>query len=178
MKLLREKLAVAEYFYPFAEQNNPKLYSYINSLPQDPDHPGVVHARMTSRDLNTHREMKNLLGWIKKVLVVDFGEWQKGYWNMPPDIECKEMWAVMMDKGDEIVPHAHAPFLFSFSYYVTAPKGSAPLVLTTSGYKIKPEPGKLVIFESRLVHHVPKDKIGNRCLIAGAFGGMTPQYVN
>ena len=52
---------------------------------------------------------------------------------------------------------------------VNAPKGSSPLVFVTSGRKIKPEAGKVVIFESRLNHAVPKTKSTDRCIISGNF---------
>ena len=79
------------------------------------------------------------------------------------------MWGLLYNKGDEVTSHHHGGNLFSFSYYVSAPKGSSPLIFTTSGYKIKPKEGQLIIFDSRLIHHIPKDKSEGRCVIVGNF---------
>ena len=49
--------------------------------------------------------------------------------------------------------------LLSFVYFVKCPKGSSPLVFTTSGKKVKAEEGKIALFPANILHHVPK----NRC---------------
>ena len=72
-------------------------------------------------------------------------------------------------KGDCIDQHDHAPSQYSFTYYVNVPKGSSPLVFTTSKHKVIPKPGKLVMFESRLQHKVPPCKCDDRFAIAGNF---------
>ena len=62
--------------------------------------------------------------------------------------------------------HAH-PSPFSFVYFVRCPKGSSPLIFTTSGKKIKAEEGKVVIFPGNLLHHVPENKCDGRITLAG-----------
>ena len=167
MKLLREKLGITEHFYPFAERINPILYSFISSLPNDPNHPPNVSGKMTDRHLK-HKELDTLIGWIYQMLSMDFGK-RDGHWNFPSNMTCEELWAVSYRKGDYITPHSHSPFLYTFSYFVKVPKGSPPTVFPTSGHKAKAEEGKLVLFESRLVHQVPKSKVNDRCVIAGNF---------
>ena len=69
-------------------------------------------------------------------------------------------------KGDYTVSHIH-PGDFSFVYFVKTPSGSSPLVFTTSGKRIKAEEGKLILFSSRLKHHVPKNRCDNRIVLSG-----------
>ena len=71
------------------------------------------------------------------------------------------MWGLLYDNENEIASHSHPDALYSCSYYVNAPKGSAPLIFTTSNHKIKAENGKLIVFDGRLDHHVPRSKINN-----------------
>ena len=42
-----------------------------------------------------------------------------------------------------------------------------PLVLTTSGKKIKAQEGKVIIFPSNVRHHVPKNRCDGRITLAG-----------
>ena len=76
-------------------------------------------------------------------------------------------WVARLDKGQQTTEHDH---LFcathAFVYFVNAPKGASPLIFTTSGKKIKPEPGKLVLFPAPLRHKVPVNKCDNRVTIA------------
>ena len=59
---------------------------------------------------------------------------------------------------------------FGFVYFVNAPKGSSPLVFTTSNTKIKAEEGKMVIFTGCMYHHVPKNKCKDRIVLSGNLG--------
>ena len=78
------------------------------------------------------------------------------------------MWFAIYDEGDYAKSHHHIPYsLWSFVYYVNTPKGSSPLVFTTSGKKIKAEEGKLVLFPAGVRHHVPKNRCKNRLVLAG-----------
>ena len=76
-------------------------------------------------------------------------------------------WAARLDKGQQTLEHDHLFYAtFAFVYFVNAPKGSSPLIFTTSGKKIKAEPGKIVIFPASLRHKVPINKCDNRVTIA------------
>ncbi len=91
----------------------------------------------------------------------------------PPDNINAKMtdWHIECDQLVDWVAesHQHSPSLFSFAYYVNAPFGSAPLVFFTTNHKIYPEPGMLVVFESRLKHGVPPNHCKNRCMVSGNF---------
>ena len=174
MKLINEKLAVAEYKYPYYEKLNPILLSYISSLPEDPDLPQNVTAKMTYRNLE-NKKLDKLLRWIIQLLERDFvvksGEdWEHHQINgLRWNIKCTELWAVQYQKGSSITKHTHAPYVYSFTYIVNSPKNSPPLIFSTSGHRVKSEEGKLVLWEGRLIHEVPPAKVDGRCIIAGTF---------
>jgi hypothetical protein len=79
-------------------------------------------------------------------------------------------WLTRYDKGHYTVSHDHIPASFSFVYFIKCPKGSAPLVFTTSGKRIKAEEGKVLIFPGNMKHHVPKNKGEGRMVLAGNIG--------
>ena len=76
-------------------------------------------------------------------------------------------WFVGYDVGEYSVEHDHIPWLFSGVYYLNTPKGSSPLVFSTSGKKIKAEEGKVLVFPANMRHHVPKNKCRDRMALIG-----------
>ena len=76
-------------------------------------------------------------------------------------------WLAKYQKGDYTISHDHLPAAFSFVYFVKCPKGSSPLIFTSSGKRIKAEEGKLVLFPGGVRHHVPKNKCDDRITYAG-----------
>ena len=81
--------------------------------------------------------------------------------------EVDHFWITKYEKGDYTLPHHHYPSVWSFVYFVTAPKGSSPLVFPTSGKRIKAEDGKVVVFPGHVEHSVPKNKCDGRMVVAG-----------
>ncbi len=163
MAFIFEKLRVEEYTYPFADIANILLEEQVKKLNDNHHQPSNINAHFTGFNLKS-RDTDNLLRWVGDLISRDFiGR------PMNPQIKCSELWGVLYKEGDYITEHNHSPSLFSFAYYVNAPKGSSPLVFVMSGHEIKPEAGKLVIFESRLVHKVPPNKCKNRCVIVGNY---------
>tara|TARA_B100000131_G_scaffold31686_1_gene29492 strand:+ start:168 stop:707 length:540 start_codon:yes stop_codon:yes gene_type:complete len=166
MTEIKENLLVFEFDYPFAERVNPILQSQIKERYQQPKlgkgaqewQPENIHANFTGFNFDS-KEVTNLAQWVSNNLTN----------TLKISLKIAEIWGVLYNEGDYTTPHQHAPSLYSFTYYVNAPKGSSPLVFTTSGKKIKPEVGKVVLFESRLVHHVPPNKCFERCAISGNF---------
>ena len=167
---LREKLEVKEYFYPFAEKLNPILYDTILGIPCESElklkrkvgSQGMV--RWIKHDnLNIENKQLSLLeNWISQIVDNSF------VYNKCDPVYCYEMWGLIYEDGSKVEVHSHPYALYSCSYYVNAPKGSAPLIFTTSNRKIKAEKGKLIVFDGRLDHHIPRSKISNnekRCVI-------------
>ena len=76
-------------------------------------------------------------------------------------------WIAKYNRGDFTLSHSHYPCLYSFVYFVNSPKGSSPLVFTTSGQSIEAKRGRIVIFPGILEHHVPKNECDDRVIISG-----------
>ena len=81
--------------------------------------------------------------------------------------EVDNSWVAAYREGEFAVSHGHYPAAYSFVYFIKCPKGSSPLIFTTSGKRIKAEEGKVVIFPGNLFHHVPKNKCDGRIVLAG-----------
>ena len=165
-----EKLRVLEYTYPFASKANPILEEQIVHLSDDTTSPlsilklkkpDNINAQFTGWQYRT-KESERLVQWIGDLISRDL-LWSK--YTVKP----VEVWGVLYKKGDYITSHAHTPSLFSAVYYVNAPKGSSPLVFSTTKKKVIPAAGKLVIFESRLVHEVPPNKGDGRCMVSANY---------
>ena len=84
--------------------------------------------------------------------------------NIPYKLESA--WMANYGKGDHTISHVHIGD-FAFIYFVKTPPGSSPLVYTTSGKRIKAEEGKLILFSTRIKHHVPKNRCDNRIVLSG-----------
>ena len=167
---IRQKLEIKEYLYPFAEKINPILYDTILGIPCESElkverkvgSQGMV--RWIKHDnLNIQNKHLSLLeNWISQIIERDFVIGKRS------PLICFEMWGIIYEDETEIEIHSHPDALYSTSYYVNAPKGSAPLIFKESNYKIKAQEGKLIVFDGRLDHHIPRSKISNnekRCVI-------------
>ena len=86
-----------------------------------------------------------------------------------------DTWIAKYGVGDGAISHNHFPALYSFVYFVECPKGSSPLVFTTSGKRIKAEEGKVVIFSGLLHHYVPKNKCEGRIVVSGNMSAILPR---
>tara|TARA_R100001443_G_C3308867_1_gene167202 strand:+ start:237 stop:764 length:528 start_codon:yes stop_codon:yes gene_type:complete len=95
--------------------------------------------------------------WILEVFEKQFGFYYK----------VGLRWMSNYGEGDYTTSHTHIPSAFAFNYFVKTPKGSSPLIFTTSGKKIKAEEGKVIIFPGNLAHHVPKNRCDGRIVLSG-----------
>ena len=164
MEKIIEQLCVSEYIYPLADKVNPILHSYIKKLikKNNPNKPSQITAKMTDWHLDS-REIEQAVNWASSLIIRDF-ERANGHL-----LKCSEVWGIVFNKGDSIEGHTHVPSVYSFVYYVDAPKGSSSLVFETSGHKIEAEKGKMIIFDSRLTHKVTPNSSKNRCALSGNF---------
>lgn len=121
---------------------------------------------------------------IRSPEINSFSRWleSKIYWNfdfMPrlagrnnsltAQLRQSDFWGAVYNHGDYTITHTHSLNHLSFVYFVNTPRGSSPLVFTTSNKKIKAEEGKVVVFNSSLWHHIPKNRCDNRIIIAGNY---------
>jgi len=82
-------------------------------------------------------------------------------------LEVDDAWLAWYRDNEFAIKHHHHPSAYAFVYFVKCPKGSSPLIFSTSGKRIKAEEGKLVIFHGNLLHHVPKNRCNDRIVLAG-----------
>ena len=157
-----QRTQVHTYEYPFAEKLNPKLHNIILKKAVNRD----FGATMTTWAECFHiKEFRTLADWVYKV-ILGFNLNYDGVF----DLKLKDLWGQYYKKGDYQITHQHNPLSWSFVYFVKAPKGSAPLVFTSSNKKIFPKPGMLVLFPSWLEHYVPKHKCEEiRSIVSGDF---------
>jgi len=169
---LSEDLHVLECFYPASSTSNPIFHNLIEENKLRVEGPNSKYYITYFKE--EPDEVKSLLEWIHKKICDDIVD-------IP--LVCSEAWGVIYDDGDYINAHTHkqgdlidssTPNYFSFVYYVNVPEGSSPLVFPTSGYELHPEPGKMVIFESRLRHKIPPNGGSGRSIIVGNFIASEP----
>ena len=114
--------------------------------------PKTTEARVTSRSIEL------VYSWIQIILNQRHNNW---------NFQVYSSWLAKYSKDQYTVSHHHIPASFSFVYFVKSPKGSSPLILTTSRKRITPDEGKVVIFPGHLNHEVPKNKCDGRMVLAG-----------
>jgi hypothetical protein len=90
--------------------------------------------------------------------ILDFGE-----------VKIRDMWGIIMNKGEYIKPHSHLPSFLSFILYIKCSQNSSKVIFETMPkFKVKPKVGRLLIFPSYIKHSVEKSKSNSeRISIAG-----------
>ena len=172
---LSEDLNLLEWSYPFSNISNPILHTLI----EDNKHriEGPTRKYYITYFKEEPSEVKSLLDWTLNKIITDVVD-------IP--LVCSESWGVIYDDGDYINSHTHkqgdlvdcsTPNYFSFVYYVNVPEGSSPLIFPTSGHKLYPKSGNMVVFESRLRHEIPPNGGKNRSVIVGNFIAAEPAGV-
>ena len=147
--------------YPFAEKLNPILHKIILEKSVNED----MGALMT--DWETFIPEFETIG---KYAIDLIRGWK---WSLDTPVRQDDplrldnLWGQWYRKGDYQIEHTHYPNQWSFVYFVNTPRGSSPLVFTTSRKKIKAEEGKVVIFPGYLYHQVPKNQCDGRIVLAG-----------
>ena len=167
---LTEKLAVVEYLHPDPDDLCDVLHEYIKDLPKIGYEPSV-NASMSERRIHEQQNpaLMDLLAWLQKIITNNtqiFGK--EGC------LRLEEVWGTTFKKGDNIVPHNHMPFAWTWIFYVNAPVGSSPLVFSETKHTIEVAKGKLLIFEARLQHEVPTCTVDGRSILSGNIADLTP----
>ena len=148
------------------EFDNDRLAEIIVSKGDVQNKKTNVKANMTDWRLDTeHEEVSNLANKAIELA----SDMRKSY----SDIKyyTRSCWGAVYTKGDYTDAHAHYPCLYSWCYYVKAPKGSSPLIFTEANIEFTPTEGDLIIFSSLANHKVPPCDIEEqRIMIAGNIG--------
>ena len=163
--ICKEKLHVIIENHPFHESLNSKILketvnvSYTESGTVLGGKASNVRASKTTDFKISSPSLEVIYEWILNIL----GSRSKTSFC---SFTIPDAWLANYSVKEFTVSHCH-PSPFSFVYFVRCPKGSSPLIFTTSGKKIKAEEGKVVIFPGNILHHVPENKCDGRITLAG-----------
>ena len=163
---VKENIPVIVERHPHYESINKKLMEQVNSLSfRKTDQYDVTNIRGSTYTLGDAENptIKLIKDWIKELIAINI------YRHPTLPLSNFEFWFARLneEKGQLTWDHDHLlNSTLSAVYFVNTPKGSSPLVLTTTGRKIKAEEGKLVIFPASLRHKVPQNRCKNRITLA------------
>jgi hypothetical protein len=171
--VFEDKSKLIELIYPNFDGFNKEIFDLIVGSKQKEElHPTISVSKMT--DWNLHDEIKldllstNSISGLNQIISYVIDKIKTNF-NPPHDkLTCKYCWGVIYNKGHLIKAHDHLEEgRYSFVYYVNAPEGSAPLIFSDFKYDVTPYTGKLLIFDSRLMHHVPENDCEGRVSLVG-----------
>ena len=176
---IRENYEVIIGKHPHSESLNKKLMGDIKDFyfysPEENGLPTNVIA--TQHNVKSEEKTKSIQlieNWVSSLLERS----NSSFLSAPKEHGARfnmNIWFAKYNKGDYTLNHRHMDYAqYAFVYFVNCPKGSSPLVFTTSGKKIKAEEGKIVIFPPQLYHHVPKNKCDDRITLSGNVGMVEP----
>ena len=157
--MVRENLKVLVEYHPFHESIKKKIlednFNFIRNAIVD----GYASNLRAERTVGEYypKSVDLIKEWVINIIRNDYGGFD---YNI-------DAWVAKYSEGDYAIEHDHIPYAFSYVYFVNTPKGSSPLVFSTSGKRIKAEEGKVIIFPGSLRHHVPKNRCEGRVIIAG-----------
>ena len=159
---VKENIDLIISHHPHSESLNKKLLE--DSTIADYESDGLSYRKYVYSQHSPWRTTSSTItlikNWVTTLIKQEYGI--KG-----ANINALETWFSRYKKGDYALPHWHKAYLFAFVYFVKCPSGSSPLILTTSGKRIKAEEGKVVIFPGVTEHHVPKNQCDDRIVLAG-----------
>tara|TARA_B100001564_G_C20275891_1_gene505798 strand:- start:21 stop:557 length:537 start_codon:yes stop_codon:yes gene_type:complete len=173
---IRENCEVIVEKHPHSESLNKKLMedikdSYFYSPEDNINHTNVIATQHNVKSEDKTKSMQLIENWVSSLLDRAY---LSSFLSAPKEYGARlnmNIWFAKYNKGDYTLDHCHRNYaLYAFVYFVNCPKGSSPLVFTTSGKKIKAEEGKIVIFPPQLYHHVPKNKCDGRITLSGNVG--------
>ena len=145
--------------YQFADRvKDQVLLSLKTCNPISQDHSNVKASIHTEWDWEPDNiTFRNLKGYIREEIERYFkpGSMSTG---VRYNLECKNFWANLYEKGDYAQSHCHKPYDFSFAYFVKSKWYYPSLVFTDSGKRVRPKEGRFVAFPAYLKHHVPKHR--------------------
>jgi len=159
----RENLTVEVHEYPFHQSLNESLMKDLSEIDYLNPEQLSYHTNIRGNQYSfcEHQKPKGIIlieNWITNIIQSNV----KSKLNV-----VFTTWVSKLDRGQETLPHNHMPYCtLAYVYFVNTPKGSSPLVFSTSGRKIKAEVGKLVLFPSSAMHKVPKNRCDGRVTIA------------
>ena len=146
--------------YPFAGRLNSRLLSDAEGIDYPLSFKTNVKGKMSKWSMESD-SLETLKGWITSLVKA------KHNFKGLATLRFVDTWYARYDKNDHTLEHDHNLSWLSFVYFVKCPRGSSPLIFTTSGKRIKAEEGKVIIFPAWIRHSVPKNRCEDRVVVAG-----------
>ena len=161
---ISEKLDVIIGYHPYHESLRQPLLDDCISAGYHTESPykGRDDTSKFSRN-TTSKSINKVGGWVNTLICNKYPYLGPQGWK----VNLGSCWFTSYGRGDYTVPHDHEPGYFSWVYFVKSPRGSSPLVFTSSGKRIKAEEGKVVIFRSMVKHHCPRNNSDHRVALVG-----------
>lgn len=159
VNIIKENIDIKIDKYPYSKSINKTLMDDIDKMGYD-DASGYRKNDTAKFSITTLSPAANTISeWVSKLISIKYE-----ITSLPLLSRC---FFTRCDKGDFVGVHNHFPDVFSWVYYVNTPRGSSPLVFTTSNKKIKAEEGQVLIFPSLVKHHVPFNRCDARISLVG-----------
>ena len=153
---------------PQWEEINKKLLVIADNLEYPNSYKSNVQAKMSEWYI-TSSESQDITFWIEdvlsKVLETKVGILHS-FRNNGYTLRVLDLWMARYGVGEYTKSHSHSSSVWSWVYFIKCPKGSSPLVFTTSNVEIEAEEGKVVLFPGNLNHHVPDNKCEDRVVMS------------
>jgi len=151
--------------------NDPKMnkdiITSINKQGDRQNHKTNVKAQMTEWKMWAEPGFKKLADVVLNIS----RQISEAKYNRPIDPKLENLWGMKYKSEEMAVPHDHWPSIWSFAYFVNAPKGAPGLFfpdMGEQGGERKLEPGLLIFFEGYIKHSVRPTKFkGYRYVVSG-----------
>ena len=163
---VRDNLPIHIDYHPYHQSLNEKIlkesieYDWQDTVELKAGGLSNVKARQTVEPKLNSKSLDVIYDWVLSILrgVHKYGGWSYKVYSS---------WMARYNRGDYTKKHDHMPMFAAFVYFVKTPRGSSPLVFTTSGKRIKAEEGKVIIFPGHMQHEVPKNRCDDRIVLSG-----------
>jgi len=155
--------------YPLATTLNPLLQSEIEGALTD-RLGGGKHLGARRTDMNFHQQNKPALNTLVKWLEGLFSDVGK-HFSLPRvkqpsySFTLKDCWGIIYDKDCCVIEHNHFPYALTFSYCVTSPRDTSPIIVNEKPYYL--QVGECFFFPSLYLHEVKPSQKEGRVVIVG-----------
>lgn len=160
--IIKEHHKISIHQYPFNDSLKERIKEELkyyeltkNKMNADGSVTNVKAPQTLSFSENDFKSVKCITQWIPQCLPSFL------------KLRLSSYWIAQYGQGDYTVKHSHIPSTYTFVYFIESPRGSSPLVFSTSGRKVLPKEGRLVVFPGCIKHHVPKNHSEGRLILAG-----------
>jgi hypothetical protein len=146
---------------------NKQIKKVIDKYGDRQNHKTNVKAQMTEWKMWHEPGFKKLAG-----IVLDISKQiSEARYNRPINAMLDNLWGMKYKSEEIAVSHDHWPSIWSFVYYINAPKGAPGLFfpeMGEQGGERNIEPGLLIFFEGHIKHAVRPAKFkGYRYVVSG-----------